>query len=204
MADDVAQLPVTEQLNVSVEESQAPGTVEIEDQEPASMDVEDSETTGEPADNISNNAETDVTDDIHVDAAIIDKLTEGTLGLFLPNLQKAKGSINEVLHNQEVLIETIQQENAKFDDSVATKKLTDTMITARQYHTKLVNLKKEMATLMDRSTKLKRRAVKLQQQKQKEELQRAQQKEREQEKERALTAKVAKQSKDTKTEKEPS
>ena len=49
-----------------------------------------------------------------------------------------------------------------------------------------------------------RRAVKLQQQKQKEELQRAQQKEREQEKERALTAKVVKHSKDTKTEKEPS
>ena len=39
----------------------------------------------------------DIVDDIHVDPAIIDKLTEGTLGLFLPNLQKAKGSLNEVL-----------------------------------------------------------------------------------------------------------
>ena len=46
----------------------------------------------------NNNAfSVDVDDDIYVDAAIIDKLTEGTLGLFLPNLQKAKGSLNEVL-----------------------------------------------------------------------------------------------------------
>ena len=58
MAEDVAQLPVKEDLDVSTEESQAPTTAEIEDQVPASMDVEDPEAIGEPVDNISNNAET--------------------------------------------------------------------------------------------------------------------------------------------------
>ena len=39
----------------------------------------------------------DFLEDITVDPAIVDKLTHGTLALFLPNLQKAKGSLNEVL-----------------------------------------------------------------------------------------------------------
>ena len=42
-------------------------------------------------------------EDIHVEPAIIDKLTEGTIGLFLPNLQKAKGSLNEVLWVSELV-----------------------------------------------------------------------------------------------------
>ena len=49
-----------------------------------------------------------------------------------------------------------------------------------------------------------RRAVKIQQQKQKDELQRAAQRERELEKERMLTAKVVKPDKGAKTDKEPS
>ena len=36
-------------------------------------------------------------DEMIIDPAIVDKLTHGTLALFLPNLQKAKGSLNEVL-----------------------------------------------------------------------------------------------------------
>ena len=58
MAEDVAQLPVKEDLDISTEESQAPTTAEIEDRVPASMDVEDPEAIEEPVDNISNNAET--------------------------------------------------------------------------------------------------------------------------------------------------
>ncbi|WAQ97205.1 BL1S6-like protein [Mya arenaria] len=101
--------------------------------------------------------------DINVEPAVIEKLTLGTLEMFLPNLQKAKSSLNEVLHNQEVLIETIQQENAKFTESAAMQELRDT-----------------------------RRAVKLQQQKQKEDMSRVMQRERELEREQLLQAKVAK------------
>lgn len=132
------------------------------------------------------------TEDVEVDPAVIEKLTNSVLEMFLPNLQKAKGSLNELLHNQEVLIETVQQENSKFSDSAAMKQLIQTMHDAKMYHSKLVNLKKEMNFLMDKSTKLKHRAVKLQQQKQKEELTRAAQQEKELERERMLTAKVAK------------
>lgn len=199
MAESIEPGEVTEQAVLATGDDVT--AVKMEDEETAAGITE--QNTDEDA-NLNCSREIDLPDDIEVDPATIDKLVHGTLGLFLPNLQKAKGSLNEVLHNQEVLIETIQQENAKFTDSVAMKKLTDTMIKARQYHTKLVNLKKEMNNLMDRSTKLKRRAVKLQQQKQKEELQRQHQIEREQEKERALTAKVVKPAKDDKTEKDPS
>ncbi|XP_052781792.1 adhesion G-protein coupled receptor G2-like [Mya arenaria] len=130
--------------------------------------------------------------DINVEPAVIEKLTLGTLEMFLPNLQKAKSSLNEVLHNQEVLIETIQQENAKFTESAAMQELRDTMLQAKSYHSKLVNLKREMNGLMDKSVKLKRRAVKLQQQKQKEDMSRVMQRERELEREQLLQAKVAK------------
>lgn len=130
--------------------------------------------------------------EVEMDPAVIEKLTHSVLEMFLPNLQKAKGSLNEVLHNQEVLIETIQQENSKFTESAPMKELLQTMLEAKVYHSKLVNLKREMNALMDKSTKLKRKAVKLQQQKQKEELTRADQRERELERERMLMAKVAK------------
>ncbi|XP_045214193.2 biogenesis of lysosome-related organelles complex 1 subunit 6-like [Mercenaria mercenaria] len=136
--------------------------------------------------------ELEQSDEVEVDPAVIEKLTHGVLEMFLPNLQKAKGSLNEVLHNQEVLIETVQQENSKFTESASMKQLIETMQEAKAYHGKLVNLKREMNSLMDKSTKLKRRAVKLQQEKQKEELRKAVQQEREQERERMLTAKVAK------------
>lgn len=149
--------------------------------------------TEETEDSKQIQGETQQIEDIEVDPATIEKLTNGVLEMFLPNLQKAKGSLNELLHNQEVLIETVQQENSKFTDSASMKQLIQTMHEAKLYHGKLVNLKKEMNTLMDKSTKLKHRAVKLQQQKQKDELTRAAQHERELERERMLTAKVAKQ-----------
>ena len=57
MAEDVAQLPVQEQLDISTEENQAPATMEVEDKAPV-MVVEDQEEIREPAGNLSNNAET--------------------------------------------------------------------------------------------------------------------------------------------------
>lgn len=127
-----------------------------------------------------------------VNEDVIDKLSFGVLEHCLPDLQKAKGSLEEILRNQTILIETVQQENGKFAECKAMDDLTEMMMKSRRYYTKLMNLKKEMAVLSEKSFKLKKRAVKLQQQKQKEELMKAQQLEREQEKERMLTAKVAK------------
>ncbi|KAL4239410.1 biogenesis of lysosome-related organelles complex 1 subunit 6 [Mactra antiquata] len=179
-------------------------SVEPNVEESSSQSVnEENQSSGDSAeppansDNECKNEETEEPDDnIEVDSAAIEKLTLATLEMFLPNLQKAKGSLNELLHNQEVLIETVQQENSKFSDSTALKQMLELMQEAKRYHTKLVNLKREMNALTEKSAKLKRRAVKIQQQKQKEELTRADQIDRERERERMLTAKVAKPTKD--------
>ncbi|KAG7232619.1 hypothetical protein INR49_008320 [Caranx melampygus] len=63
---------------------------------------------------------------------------------------------------------------------------------AKVYHNKLVNIRKEMIMLHEKTTKLKKRALKLQQQKQKEALEKEQQREKELERERQLIAKPAK------------
>ncbi|XP_041356176.1 biogenesis of lysosome-related organelles complex 1 subunit 6-like [Gigantopelta aegis] len=132
-----------------------------------------------------------------VSAEVIDKLSNGFVQKFLPKLEKAQLSLKEVLDNQQILIESVEQEKEKFAECTAMEEVNNTMIKARQYCTKLVALKKEMITLHEKSVKLKKRAVKLQQQKQKEELQRAAQIEREHEKERMLNARIAKKRSDS-------
>lgn len=120
----------------------------------------------------------------------VQKLSHDLMDLFLPNLELAKKSLHELTQNQKILIETVQQENAKFDECSSREKLDDILSNAKVYHSKLLSIKKQMFLLQDKSVKLKKRALRLQQQKQKEELQRAQQQEYELEKEQMLEAKV--------------
>ncbi|KAK7095620.1 biogenesis of lysosome-related organelles complex 1 subunit 6-like isoform X2 [Littorina saxatilis] len=126
-----------------------------------------------------------------VDPAIVQKLSNGFMENFMPSLEKSKSSITEILSSQTVLIDTLEQENAKFSECTAHAQLSDMMMKAKNYHNKLLSVKRDMTNLHDKAAKLKRRALKLQQQKQKEELQRAHQQERELEKEQMLTARVA-------------
>ncbi|KAL5019728.1 hypothetical protein ScPMuIL_002620 [Solemya velum] len=133
-------------------------------------------------------------EEIEIDPSIVEKLSTGFLSAFLPELQKGQSVLSEVLQNQQILTESVQQENSKFTECTAMENLSEMMAMTKKYQTKLLNIKKEMSALQDRSLRLKKRALKLQQQKQKEELQRAQQREKEFERERALTAKVAKKS----------
>ncbi|CAI9728202.1 Hypothetical predicted protein [Octopus vulgaris] len=120
----------------------------------------------------------------------VQKLSHDLMDLFLPNLELAKKSLHELTQNQKILIETVQQENAKFDECSSREKLAEILSNAKIYHSKLLSIKKQMFLLQDKSVKLKKRALRLQQQKQKEELQRAQQQEYELEKEQMLEAKV--------------
>lgn len=129
-----------------------------------------------------------------VDPSVVEKLSIGLLEICLPSLQKSKSSLDDLLQNQQFLTESVQQENSKFADCRDIEELSKTMNQARKYHTKLINLKKEMNFLSDKGVKLKRRALKIQQQKQKEDLQRVQQRMREQEREKMLEAKVVKRS----------
>ncbi|XP_025080776.1 biogenesis of lysosome-related organelles complex 1 subunit 6-like isoform X2 [Pomacea canaliculata] len=129
--------------------------------------------------------------EVSVDPAVIHSLSSAFASQVLPSLEKAKSSISEIVSNQQVIIDTLEQENSKFKECTAFNELTITMLKARDYYNKLVTVKKDMSSLHDRAIKLKRRALKLQQQKQKEELQRAHQLEKELERDQMLTAKVA-------------
>ncbi|KAF6732695.1 Biogenesis of lysosome-related organelles complex 1 subunit 6 [Oryzias melastigma] len=98
-----------------------------------------------------------------VDKKAVDKLTEGLLSHYLPDLQNSKRTLQELTQNQIVLLDTLDQEVTKF---------------------------RECNTLLDLNSL--KRALKLQQQKQKEVLEKEQQREKELERERQLIAKPAK------------
>ncbi|XP_067104986.1 biogenesis of lysosome-related organelles complex 1 subunit 6 isoform X2 [Osmerus mordax] len=94
--------------------------------------------------------------------------------------------------NQVILLETLDQEVTKFRECNALLDLNSLFTEAKIYHGKLINIRKDMIMLHEKTTKLKKRALKLQQQRQKEALEKEQQREKELERERQLIAKPAK------------
>ncbi|CAJ1049351.1 biogenesis of lysosome-related organelles complex 1 subunit 6 [Xyrichtys novacula] len=131
-------------------------------------------------------------ENVFVDKKAVDKLTEGLLSHYLPDLQNSKRALQELTQNQLVLLDTLDQEVTKFRECNALLDLNSLFTEAKVYHNKLVNIRKEMIMLHEKTTKLKKRALKLQQQKQKEALEKEQQREKELERERQLIAKPAK------------
>ncbi|XP_056463494.1 biogenesis of lysosome-related organelles complex 1 subunit 6 [Gadus chalcogrammus] len=126
-----------------------------------------------------------------IDKKAVEKLTEGLLSHYLPDLQNSKLALQELTQNQVVLLDTLDQEVTKFRECNGLLDLNSLFTEAKVYHTKLVTIRKEMLMLHEKTTKLKKRALKLQQQKQKEALEKEQQRERELERERQLVAKPA-------------
>uniref|UniRef100_A0A3Q3JFS3 Biogenesis of lysosome-related organelles complex 1 subunit 6 n=1 Tax=Monopterus albus TaxID=43700 RepID=A0A3Q3JFS3_MONAL len=122
----------------------------------------------------------------------VDKLTEGLLSHYLPDLQNSKRALLELTQNQLILLDTLDQEVTKFRECNTLLDLNSLFTEAKFYHNKLVNIRKEMIILHEKTTKLKKRALKLQQQKQKEALEKEQKREKALERERQLTAKPAK------------
>lgn len=127
-----------------------------------------------------------------VDKEAVEQLTEGLISHYLPDLQRSKLALKELTQNQEVLLETLQQEISKFKECNSIIDINELFSEAKHYHNKLLNIRKEMMMLHDKTSKLKKRALKLQQKKQKEDLEREQQREKELEREKQLTAKPAK------------
>ncbi|XP_037553084.1 biogenesis of lysosome-related organelles complex 1 subunit 6 [Nematolebias whitei] len=124
----------------------------------------------------------------------VDKLTEGLLSHYLPDLKNSKRALQELTQNQLILLDTLDQEVTKFRECNSVLDLNSLFTEAKVYQNKLVTIRKEMIVLHEKTTKLKKRALKLQQQKQKEALEKEQQKEKELERERQLTARPAKRS----------
>ncbi|XP_016309194.1 biogenesis of lysosome-related organelles complex 1 subunit 6-like [Sinocyclocheilus anshuiensis] len=129
-----------------------------------------------------------------VDEHPVERLTDGFLSHYLPELCCSKRALQELTQNQVILLDMLEQEVTKFRECNATIDLNTLFTEATVYHRKLVNIRREMIVLHDKTTRLKKRVLKLQQHKQKEDLEREQQRERELERERRLIAKPAKRS----------
>ncbi|XP_069046586.1 biogenesis of lysosome-related organelles complex 1 subunit 6 [Lepisosteus oculatus] len=161
---------------------------------------EDSQTTAVPPHGISTDCSTespeagDPGELMFVDEKAVEKLADGLISHYLPELQNSKLALQELTQNQVILLDTLEQEIAKFRECSSLLDISSLFAEAKHYHTKLVNIRKEMMALHEKTTKLKKRALKLQQQRQKEALEREQQREKELERERQLIAKPAKRS----------
>ncbi|XP_062860748.1 biogenesis of lysosome-related organelles complex 1 subunit 6 [Trichomycterus rosablanca] len=127
-----------------------------------------------------------------VDDECVEKLCEGLISHYCPDLQRSKHTLQELTQNQAVLLDTLEQEISKFRECNSMIHLNALFTEAKVYHSKLVNIRRDMMNLHERTTKLKKRVLKLQQQKQREMLEKEQQREKELERERQLTAKPAK------------
>ncbi|XP_009884475.1 PREDICTED: biogenesis of lysosome-related organelles complex 1 subunit 6 [Charadrius vociferus] len=126
-----------------------------------------------------------------IDEKAVEQLTEGLISHYLPDLQRSKSALQELTQNQVVLLETLEQEISKFKECNSILDINALFSEAKHYHSKLVNIRNEMMVLHEKTSKLKKRALKLQQKRQKEELEREQQREKELEREKQLTAKPA-------------
>ncbi|XP_019910956.1 biogenesis of lysosome-related organelles complex 1 subunit 6 isoform X2 [Esox lucius] len=133
-----------------------------------------------------------VEEPIIVGRKAIEKLTEGLLSHYLPNLHRSKQALQELTQNQVILLDTLDQEVTKFRECNSLLDLNSLFTEAKFYHSKLVNIRKDMIMLHEKTTKMKKRALKLQQLRQREALEKEQQREKELERERQLIAKPAK------------
>ncbi|XP_032906592.1 biogenesis of lysosome-related organelles complex 1 subunit 6 [Amblyraja radiata] len=127
-----------------------------------------------------------------VNQETVEKLTEGLISHYLPDLKQLKNALQELTQNQVVLLDTLEQQIAKFRECHLVLDINALFTEAKCYHDKLVNIRREMVTLHEKTSRLKKRALKLQQQRRKDELEHEQRREKELERERQLIAKPAK------------
>ncbi|XP_053573424.1 biogenesis of lysosome-related organelles complex 1 subunit 6 [Bombina bombina] len=125
---------------------------------------------------------------VSLDTKAIEQLSQGLISNYLPNLQNSKLALQELTQNQVVLLDTLDQEISKFKECNSILDINALFSEAKHYHNKLVNIRKEMIMLHEKTSKLKKRALKLQQKKQEDNLKQEQQRERELEREKQLTA----------------
>lgn len=110
---------------------------------------------------------------------------------YIADLKKSASRVQELIHHQNVLRESIQQETTNFNEYRLTDDITEFVTELRNYHSKLKNMKKDIQYINDKVSKMKRRASKLRANKEKEERQIEENKRREQELQQQLTAKPA-------------
>ncbi|KAF5280130.1 hypothetical protein FQA39_LY18132 [Lamprigera yunnana] len=95
-------------------------------------------------------------------------LADGLIKFYTPDLTYLKQQLKELTEKQNLLIEQLHDENLKVCWAQNWDDLHNTFNLIKIYQCKLVNIKKDMRNLHDKSAKLKKRALRLQQYKERE------------------------------------
>ncbi|XP_011252515.1 biogenesis of lysosome-related organelles complex 1 subunit 6-like isoform X2 [Camponotus floridanus] len=130
--------------------------------------------------------EKEVSEDTLYFSKAVEKLAEGLLGICQPPLEQVKNELFELTSKQEALLAQMQLENKKIHETFEDIDLNDMFAAIKVYQGKLTLIRKEMINIHERTYKLKKRALRLQQIKQKEALNKEQQREQELRREQEL------------------
>ncbi|XP_077269006.1 biogenesis of lysosomal organelles complex 1 subunit pallidin [Temnothorax americanus] len=116
----------------------------------------------------------------------VEKLAKGLLSIYQPPLEQVKQELFELTSKQEALLARMQLENKKIHETFEDIDLNDMFSAVKIYQGKLAVVRKEMINIHERTSKLKKRVLRLQQIKQKEAMNREQQREQELRREQEL------------------
>ncbi|XP_062945795.1 biogenesis of lysosome-related organelles complex 1 subunit 6 isoform X1 [Cynocephalus volans] len=94
-------------------------------------------------------------EDLTVEDKAVEQLAEGLLSHYLPDLERSKQALQELTQNQVVLLDTLEQEISKFKECHSMLDINALFTEAKHYHAKLVNIRKEMLMLHEKTSKLK-------------------------------------------------
>ncbi|GAB1860900.1 Biogenesis of lysosome-related organelles complex 1 subunit 6 [Camponotus japonicus] len=130
--------------------------------------------------------EKEVSEDTLYFSKAVEKLAEGLLSICQPPLEQVKNELFELTSKQEALLAQMQLENKKIHETFEDIDLNDMFAAIKVYQGKLTLIRKEMINIHERTYKLKKRALRLQQIKQKEALNKEQQREQELRREQEL------------------
>ncbi|XP_011874311.1 PREDICTED: biogenesis of lysosome-related organelles complex 1 subunit 6-like [Vollenhovia emeryi] len=119
----------------------------------------------------------------------VEKLAEGLLSIYQPPLEQVKQELSELTSKQDALLVRMQLENKKINETFEDIDLNDMFSAVKIYQGKLAVIRKEMINVHERTSKLKKRVLRLQQIKQKEAMNREQQREQELRREQELIGK---------------
>ncbi|XP_044263249.1 biogenesis of lysosome-related organelles complex 1 subunit 6-like [Tribolium madens] len=96
-------------------------------------------------------------------------LTQGLLNVYEPSLTQVEKALKELTDKETVLLDQIHTENLCLSETQHNDDLNEMFAKIELYQSKLTNIKREMKILHDKSLKLKKRALKIQQFKEKQE-----------------------------------
>lgn len=108
-------------------------------------------------------------------ANTVNLLATGLIDLYKPSLTNVNNQLQELTTKQNILVEQLHDENLKISWAKNSEEMAEMFNMVKVYQTKLCNIKREMRNIHDKSAKLKKRALRLQQYKERETIVKTQQ-----------------------------